>query len=264
MLSKEQAIEKLQRQSVLISDLKTKPSRSPEFKKWHRDTEVAIEKSFGSDTRHLKDFNNISYSPWALSTSTSDYEFENKYHRGLDEAREVIQSFIDELAEYDAEHLNSEISVNAINLVENTCKRFHIVSQQLLSRYNGRPTIEVKDEYDVQYVLHALLLLNFGDVRREDWTPSYAGGCSRVDFILKNENLVIEVKKTRKGLDAKHIGEQLMIDIQRYKAHPHCQTLICFVYDPEGRIANPRGLENDLNGIHQGISVIVMIAPSGV
>ena len=41
-------------------------------------------------------------------------------------------------------------------------------------------------------------ILYFDDIRAEEWTPSYAGKCARVDFLLKNEKIVIEVKKTRK------------------------------------------------------------------
>lgn len=43
------------------------------------------------------------------------------------------------------------------------------------------------------------------------------------------------------------MGEQLLIDISTYEVHPDCEHLICFVYDPEGRIGNPIGLESDLN-----------------
>jgi hypothetical protein len=63
---------------------------------------------------------------------------------------------------------------------------------------------------------------------------------------LKQERIVVEIKKTRKGLDAKVVGTELIEDIHRYQSHPDCDALICFVYDPDGRIANPRGLENDL------------------
>ncbi|MGR0481594.1 MAG: PD-(D/E)XK nuclease domain-containing protein [Candidatus Electronema sp. V4] len=141
------------------------------------------------------------------------------------------------------------------------CLRFHAVASQLRSRHKNRNTLEIEDEYDVQDLLHALLRLYFDDVRAEEWTPSYAGGCSRVDFLLKAEQVVIEVKKTRKGLAAKDIGDQLLIDIQRYQAHPDCKTLVCFVYDPEGRIANPRGIEADLNKQHGSVLVEVIIAP---
>lgn len=82
-----------------------------------------------------------------------------------------------------------------------------------------------------------------------------------MDFLLKKERVVIEVKKTRKGLDAKKLGEELILDMAHYGNHPHCHTLICFVYDPEGRISNPAGLEADL--FHDGpdITVRVIISP---
>lgn len=119
----------------------------------------------------------------------------------------------------------------------------------------------MNDEYDVQDLLHAFLRLHFDDVRAEEWTPSYAGSASRMDFLLKKEKVVIEVKKTRKNLGAKEVGEQLMIDIERYTAHPDCETLICFVYDPEGRVANPVGIENDLNRDTDNLKVITIITP---
>lgn len=67
-----------------------------------------------------------------------------------------------------------------------------------------------------------------------------------MDFLLKQDRIVVEIKKARKGLDAKTVGSELIEDIYRYKSHPDCDALICFVYDPDGRISNPRGLENDL------------------
>lgn len=138
--------------------------------------------------------------------------------------------------------------------------RFHRVARQLRSRHNGRTTIEIDDEYDVQDLLHALLKLYFDDVRAEEWTPSYAGKSARVDFLLKNEKVVIEVKKTRKGLTDKELGDQLIVDVDRYRVHPDCKKLICYVYDPEARIGNPEGIMNDLNERHKGF-VEVIIEP---
>lgn len=141
--------------------------------------------------------------------------------------------------------------------------RFHIVAQQLRERHGGRPTLEITDEYDVQDLLHALLRLEFDDVRPEDHVPAYAGGRSRVDFLLKREQIVVEAKRTRDGLGATEVGAQLLVDIGRYRAHPDCKTLVCFVYDPEGRIKNPRGIEDDLTGGDHGLPVRVFIRPTG-
>lgn len=140
-------------------------------------------------------------------------------------------------------------------------EKFHAVVMQLRKRYSNRETIDVNDEYDVQDLFHALLKLYFNDVRPEEWNPSYAGGSSRSDFLLPEINTIIEVKKTRRSMSDKDLGEQLIIDIAKYKKHPQCNCLICFVYDPEGRIANPRGIENDLNGCDSEIDVRTIIVP---
>ena len=140
-------------------------------------------------------------------------------------------------------------------------EKFHICARQLKRRHAGRPTLEIKDEYDVQDLLNAILRLHFEDVRTEEWTPSYAGGNNRKDFLLKNEEISIEVKMTRDGLKDKELGDQLIIDIAKYKTHPKCKFLYCFVFDPEGYIRNPRGLEHDLTKEHDGLSVKVYIRP---
>lgn len=125
-------------------------------------------------------------------------------------------------------------------------ENFHSFCTQLRNRHDKRDAFSVTDEYDVQDLLHAVLKLHFKDVREEEYTPSYAGSSTRVDFLLKNENVVIEVKKTRQGLADKRIGEQLILDVAHYANHPNCKSLICFVYDPESRVKNPRGLEDDI------------------
>jgi hypothetical protein len=139
------------------------------------------------------------------------------------------------------------------------CFRFHEVVKQLRIRHANRATVEIQDEYDVQDLMHALLRIFFEDVRDEEWTPRYAGGSSRMDFLLPDEETVLEVKKTRNGLGSKEIGEQLIIDIAKYQQHPKCKRLICFVYDPDARISNPRGLEKDLSKMHESLRVEVLI-----
>jgi hypothetical protein len=85
-----------------------------------------------------------------------------------------------------------------------------------------------------------------------------------MDFLLKEEGIVVELKKTRRSLDTKAIGDQLLIDIGRYQVHPDCKMLFCFVYDPEGRIGNPSGLESDLTKRHGNIDVRVIVSPKGL
>lgn len=167
------------------------------------------------------------------------------------------------------ESISGEIAVDSgdqmkFNGIDTIANRFHTVVMQLQQRYDSRSTIDVNDEYDVQDLFHSLLTLYFNDIRAEEWNPSYAGGSSRSDFLLPEISTVIEIKKTRQSMTTKQLGEQLIVDIAKYKKHPQCNRLICFVYDPEGRVANPRGIENDLSNCDSDIDVRTIIVPKHV
>ncbi|WP_199878964.1 hypothetical protein [Salinivibrio kushneri] len=261
-MNKIEAIERLQILKGKAEKLADMPRGSQDFKKWHRDTEVAIERIFGEGTRHYKDFTNIQYSLRMFLSGTPDSAFENAYRTGVRTAITVLESFIDEVKEYWEDEPESRAQEwSDIDKVELLIRRFHRVARQLRSRHGSRNTIEIEDEYDVQDLFHSLLRIHFEDVRAEEYTPSYAGSASRVDFLLKKEKIIIEIKKTRQGLTAREVGEQLIVDSQRYQAHPDCNTLVCFVYDPEGRVANPRGIESDLTKEINGVPITVFITP---
>jgi REase_DpnII-MboI len=151
--------------------------------------------------------------------------------------------------------------VNDHEGVMGLANRLHSVIRQIRKRHDNRATLDVKDEYDVQDLFHALLAIYFHDIREEEWTPSYAGGASRMDFLLPEIKAVVEIKMMRPTLTTRQLGEQLIVDIAKYKTHPVCRTLLCVVYDPETRISNPRGLEDDLSKEHDGLATQVMIVP---
>lgn len=149
----------------------------------------------------------------------------------------------------------------AVREVVEICRRFDASARQIVKRHDSRSTLTITDEYDVQDLLHSLLLSRFSDVRAEEWTPSYAGKSARTDFLLKPEELFIEAKKTRKGLRDREVTEQLAIDVGYYRQHQYCRALVCFVYDPEHLIQNPAAVEDDLSGIRDGLLVQVVVCP---
>ncbi len=149
-------------------------------------------------------------------------------------------------------------SINDIIVLLN---RFHKVALNLQQRYENRNSLFIKDEYDVQDLLGSLLIVFADDIRTEEYTPSYSGSSSRVDFFLPQIELVIETKMTRKGFDEKGIGKQLNDDIMRYKKIEKCKNLICFIYDPTNIIRNPNGVESDLSSEEKEFKVITMIRP---
>jgi hypothetical protein len=118
----------------------------------------------------------------------------------------------------------------------------------LTHRRRGSPALSFSTEYDVQDLLHALLRPWVADIRPEEFTPSYAGSSTRMDFLLPAHGLVLELKFVRDKTHAKNIGNELIIDIEHYRRHPDCNTLWCVIYDPESKLKNPEGLRKDLEG----------------
>ncbi|MBQ8780557.1 MAG: hypothetical protein IJZ72_02620 [Oscillospiraceae bacterium] len=173
----------------------------------------------------------------------------------------VLQSFVTARFTVYYQKANQENAIrhNVVdNRIEQLLHRFRIIANQLKHRYNKRTTIEINDEYDVQDLLHALLKIDFDDVRAEEWTPSYAGSSSRMDFFIKDISTVIEVKMTRDSLTSRELGEQLIVDTVKYQEHPDCKKLYCFVYDPEMRLGNPIGLKKDLESKYNGFLNVII------
>lgn len=231
------------------------------FEAWNNSLLRFIDRNYNKATYDI--FKNRSYSLSVWTFSTPDSDFVDALERDLKTTIEDLKMLLEEEKEENSfdNKINQSIESATINiqLIINIFKRFHIVCKQLRERYDSRETIDVCDEYDVQDLIHSLLCIYFDDIRAEEWTPSYAGSCSRQDFLLKKEKIVIEIKKTRKGLQDKQVGEQLIVDIDRYKSHPDCKNLLCFVYDPDERITNPRGIENDLTKTTDGLNVITIV-----
>ncbi|MEX0715211.1 MAG: hypothetical protein WD066_01420 [Planctomycetaceae bacterium] len=118
----------------------------------------------------------------------------------------------------------------------------------LTHRRKGSQALSFGSEYDVQDLLHALLRPWISDIRPEEFTPSYAGSSTRMDFLLPSYSLVIETKIIRDRAHARRVGDELIIDIEHYRRHPACKTLWCAIYDPDHLITNADGLCSDLQG----------------
>lgn len=118
----------------------------------------------------------------------------------------------------------------------------------LTNRRKGSMPLSFNSEYDIQDLLHAQLRPWIKDIRPEEVTPSYAGTSTRMDFLLPAQRLVLETKLVRDSSHGKRIGDELILDIEHYRSHPHCSFLWCVVYDPNRHIQNPGGLTEDLEG----------------
>lgn len=145
--------------------------------------------------------------------------------------------------------------------LEHLLCRFHAVARQLQKRQHQRKPFTVADEYDVQDLLHALLKIDFKDIRAEECNPSYGGTSTRLDFFLRKEKVAIEAKLATKTHVTKKIREELILDKEYYQKNPNVKTLLCIVYDPDEVIDNPDGFEHDLYEKSNNYEVRVYVVP---
>ncbi len=264
-ISPKDGIRLLRKQHERGSQLRAHGSiNKDEYDAWKNSTREYLVQAFGSESENIRQIIGGAL-PTYLGASEASLANQRAERLGrqlvlLSSAIEQLETQI-EIQQQEVVQETDNPMEQAVSVVEQICQRFQLIARQLRHRYNDRPTLDVNDEYDAQNLLHALLCLFFDDIRPEEWTPSYAGKSSRMDFLLKPETTIIEVKMTREGITAREVGTQLIEDIARYKASPDCKTLICFVYDPEGRISNPRGFENDLSHRENDMAVRVIVTP---
>jgi hypothetical protein len=267
-VNKDDAIDKLARLVNTIDNLSRYESREGniEFEKWHKDVEINLTYIFKDDDgKHARDFKRINFRQRTQLWTDELYGKIplNDYYDGLQKSKALLLSFIDEINSYweNGEEREAIVSNESYENLKLLLINFHKAAIRILSRHDDRQTLEITDEYDVQDLMVSLLNIFFDDIREEECTPSYAGGASRIDFLLNDSNIALEVKKTRNGLTDKQIGEQLLVDIQRYKSHPKVKKLICFIYDPDWKLRNPKGLENDLPLSGEGLEIEIFIVP---
>jgi hypothetical protein len=121
----------------------------------------------------------------------------------------------------------------------------------LTHRRKGAQPLSFSSEYDVQDLLHSMLRPWISDIRPEEFTPSYAGSSTRMDFLLPAHSLVIELKFVRDRAHGKRVGDELIVDIEHYRRHPACNNLWCVIYDPDHLLMNAEGLCTDLQGVRK-------------
>ncbi|SRR5712691_6950414 len=252
--SPEKALLQVRQQLEALQQFKSRKYREVEtaHNEWVQQTAMILRHGFGDPHQNCDNFR---HTGWAVGEFDRYAPEETKQQLNF-EARVVLEesslrTCIRELElmlpeKSSTQAAQTSLSFDARSQVLLLCRRIHRYVTALTNRTRGKPALVVNDEYDVQYLLNALLRVHFNDVRTEEGTGSYAGGAARMDFLLKAEQLVVEAKMTRPTLKDREIGDELLQDVGRYKHHPDCKGLICLIYDPSHLIANPHGVQSDL------------------
>jgi hypothetical protein len=195
------------------------------------------------------------------SSKLSEITFSPEIEKQIEDVLSRVVKFKTEVDTILAKYQPPVIVEEPSKAIECLLERFHSVALEINRRHDNRDSLTITDEYDVQDLLRGLLKLHFDDIRDEEYTPSYAGFCARMDLLLEEEKIVIETKMVREGLTQKKIRDELIIDKAHYRVHPKCKKLYCLVYDPKEKTKNPKGFERDLSDRVDGFETKVFVMP---
>ena len=126
-MDKQEIITKLQGRIDVLRGLGASKVSDPSFKKWRRDTEIAIEHIFGNDTRHIRDFRGVSFTPGSYSMMNPEPAFLRAFTNGIASAEAVLQSMIDEVKEYWSKSGNTNTTAPASENIIVSSNRVFIV-----------------------------------------------------------------------------------------------------------------------------------------
>ncbi len=114
-------------------------------------------------------------------------------------------------------------------------------------RYDGRKTLEVNDEFDLQDLLRAFLRMEFPDLIHEDPLPKVASSSGRIDFAVRGKKIYIELKvfKSESHWNST-MSKDIASKIERYGRSHECDLLIFFIYDPKQAMREAASIEKDL------------------
>jgi hypothetical protein len=135
--------------------------------------------------------------------------------------------------------------IDAVDTVLAIAKRMRNIEREIARRYDSRATLEVRDEHDAGDLLKALLALFFDDVRTSGRVPPYANGAESVDCFIPQFELALIVKHVVMTEAARNISAELTDDVSHYKTEGRARHLIVLIFDYEGTLSSPRGLEAD-------------------
>jgi predicted nucleotide-binding protein len=98
--SKQYAIDKLNALILRIPKLENQKRFSEDFQKWQHDVHAALKHIFPDEKEYVKEFDDISFSLSVMFGDTPESEFDEAFRSGLHSARAMLQSRVDEIAQF--------------------------------------------------------------------------------------------------------------------------------------------------------------------
>lgn len=104
---------------------------------------------------------------------------------------------------------------------------------------NNLSKLEIMNEYDVQQLMYPLIRSVFPEARLEENEDS-GHHTIRKDIVIDSQDIVIELKCSRKSMNERSLSEEIASDIVHYSN----KYIFFYIYDKENIIKNPINFKN--------------------
>ena len=128
----------------------------------------------------------------------------------------------------------------AVDLIKDVFNNFQDSIKHITEiRRKDHDLFKIEDEYDVQDVSYLILRSVFTDLQFENPHFKSGGTYSRVDLMLEQEGIDIELKMIKKtDKDEASFIKQIKVDFNDYATWADLKDLIVFIYDPYNKTTN--------------------------
>ncbi len=112
-----QARNRISRALAQIPELQQLNTDAEDFKKWRRNTRIAISHTFGDKSQHVKEFTEIRFFPHYMFSDDGSDEVE-AYRYGMVQAKVLLESMLDEIEDYWDDDTSSQTASPAQDMPE--------------------------------------------------------------------------------------------------------------------------------------------------
>jgi hypothetical protein len=124
--------------------------------------------------------------------------------------------------------------------------QFQECVRYLNTRRSSGAVLNLESEADVQDAIYLMLRPWVQDLVPENPTDRVANRFTIKDFLSRQARTVIEVKYIRDTDHGRGISKEMHDDIETYRHHAFCDSLIFFVYDPDSLIPDQQKLREQI------------------
>lgn len=189
---------------------------------------------FGSNSVEYAHYQNWqAYSPAFITfTGTPEQvwkrQCQERYRNGAQRTISEIQTLLAELEQTKRLAMPESKGLKGdLELILTLCRRLPQAQRCLSNRRFNKPAFVMKDEYDAQDLLHALLKAYFKYSVQEQPLGKVAGAASRADLAIEELETLVELKYAHGPTDQQRIVKEFAQDALLYTA---CHWLQHFVY----------------------------------